>query len=291
MLRNPAHPDKPCPCTQCKYAAVPHSTWRRHKSELETGTRLRHPKRPRPRPRGHSDASDEDGPESQSSGEDPAPVDLVPAPNSTRKARLFDGFCLDMIDLVARGQVNATGMENVMKVIDKHIRGQLNANAANELPTSWYNVQRVGEACVGPGSKHFYRHFCPVCGEIFPLDTAVRACVKPRCAGERYDAQRKPHVKALYYDIRAKMTRMLHDPVLGPLLLRPLPPAHRNAVGSRTLRDFYDGDIVNQLRLEYPDLDLIFVSQVRTRKCIRARSNDMNYKDVFFLDRFKVGFL
>ena len=244
-----------CPCTHCGHTCVSRSRHFRHRKQLLGGQRQYAPELDcHSSAEGEGDSEDE-GDDSEDEG-DPAPIRRTP--------RLFDGLCLDLIDLVARGQVNATGMENVLTVLNRHISHQLDENARNSMPSSWHDTKKRGRQASGVGraSIHFYRHFCQDCGEIFPVDEYYTLCPTLRCKGTRFERPGTPFVKALYYDISDKFARLLADGFLRGLLLTDAPaPGHRR-VAERELLDVHDGTIISDLRKAYPGKTIIFVSQV-----------------------------
>jgi hypothetical protein len=243
-----------CPCMGCGHKRISRTQHFVHRKALLGGQRLYAPD--------IAYHSSEDGGSQQSGGDDsedegdPTPIRRTP--------RLFDGFCLDLIDLVARGQVNATGMENVITLLNRHISHQLDENAHNCMPSSWHDTKKRGRQAsgIGRGSIHFYRHFCEDCGEIFPVDEYYTLCPTRLCKGTRFERPGVPFVKALYYDLSDKFARLLADGFLRGLLLTDAPAAARRRVADRELLDVHDGTIISDLRKAYPGKTIIFVSQV-----------------------------
>jgi hypothetical protein len=171
-----------------------------------------------------------------------------------------------MVDLISRNQCGTTGMKNVLRVLEKHVVDHLSQEAADALPLTLHRLtaQAAEITRVGAGCKHFYRHFCPKCGEIFPVDEAIIVCVVDGCIGRRFDRTGKPRQKALYYDFREKLSRLLKDGFLRGFATADLPPLPEIPVGRRHLRDVYDGEIITALRKLWPLLRVIYIAMVHS---------------------------
>jgi len=237
--------DRPCPCWRCKNTLVDPRTWAKHAAEIADDTRAVHV------PVVPADVGEPEG-----AGGDAEDAHMP---------RLLDGFCMDMVDLISRNQVSATGMENVLKVLNKHIRNQLMSDVQDELPATFYQLKRRARevAGVGVGCRTFYRHFCIDCGEIFPEDPTVLHCDGQGCTASRFNKQGRPRRKALYYDLRDKITRLLTNGFMSQFLLSDLPPMHQGDASKRDLQDVFDGNIINDLRALWPLLHVIYVAMVR----------------------------
>ena len=243
MLR---HTDLICPCSACDGQPIPRTTFQRHRQDLASGRREL-----------ASAAVVQDEPEVQ------------PEVDPARVPQEFDGFCLEMVDLIARNQCNASGMQNVLKVLAKHLRPHLTTEAGNDMPLSLHLLtQRAAEITgVGTGCRSFYRHFCTICGEYFPIDLLIRLCVVPECPRERCTRTGEPMQEALYYDLRDKLERLLSDGLMGSYLMRDLPPSSAGPARKRLLSDVFDGDIINHLRKLWPSEHVIYVAMVRVYWC------------------------
>jgi hypothetical protein len=248
-----------CPCVDCEHSFVVARTWQRHAAQLATGERASAP------PAGLPGASPPLGSESDSeaveSGSDSESGPRVP--------QVLDGFCMDLVDLVARNQVGVTGMENVLKILDKHIKKHLDPEIADLLPHSMWTLtaEAMEISGAGCGCRTFYRHFCPECGEIFPEDANITVCstragTPKHCKGKRYTKAGTLRVKALYYDLRDKLGRLAKDGFLKGFLTRPSPPPCQGSVGNRDLQDVFDGTIIDELRVLWPELHVLYLAMV-----------------------------
>jgi hypothetical protein len=101
-------------------------------------------------------------------------------------------------------------------------------------------------------------HFRKDCGEIFPAVTTVAECSTNGCTGTRYTTQGSPRVKALYNDIRDKLSRLARN----GFWRSSLPPAHYGDAAHRDLHDVYDGNIINDLRKHWPALHVLYIAMV-----------------------------
>jgi hypothetical protein len=245
-----------CPCIECKHAVINARRFYYHSDQLARGSRQYADGLEDDDQESHSDVSLADDLQGASEEEEEEEEKRVP--------EILDGFCMDLVDLVARNQVSVTGMDNVLKVLDKHIRRHLDPEIVDLLPHSMYTLRCQAEEIAGAaaGCKTFYRHFCNDCGEIFPKNPTASACSTPSCHGTRYTNQGNPRVKALYYDMRDKLTRLAVNGFLRGFLATPAPPAHDGEAARRDLHDVFDGDIINELRKHWPDLHVLYVSMV-----------------------------
>ena len=118
-------------------------------------------------------------------------------------------------------------MQNVLKVLSKHLKPHLSPESVNSMPYTLHLLTKRASKItgVGAGCRSFYRHFCTICGEIFPLDVLILLCAAPGCTGERFDRTGKPLQRALYYDLRDKLERLLQDRRMGAFLMLTLPPS------------------------------------------------------------------
>jgi hypothetical protein len=251
---------KPCPCSDCGHKCISRTRHFLHRKGLIEGVRQYAPALACHS--SHDARIQQDGGDDSEDDDDPTPVRRTP--------RLFDGFCLDLIDLVARGQVNATGMENMITLLNRHVSPQLDQNAHNNMPSSWHDTKKRGRQAsgIGRGTTHFYRHFCQDCGEIFPVDEYYTLCPTLRCKGTRFERPGVPFVKAMYYDLSDKFARLLGDGFLRGLLLTDAPAPGRGRVAERELLDVHDGTIISDLRKAYPGKTIIFVSQVHAHTIV-----------------------
>ena len=119
----------------------------------------------------------------------------------------FQQLCFDYIDLVARNQINVSGVANIIEVQNKQIRQHLDPAVRHQFPTSWHNIKKRCKI-KGSGGKSFYRHFCPACDHLFEVDLRDDTC---DCGGLRFNKHGKAIRRALYYDISDKLVRLLRD--------------------------------------------------------------------------------
>lgn len=209
----------------------------------------------------HASSEEEEGdpelPEEMDEGDDELEEDV-------RRPEMFDAFCMDMVDLIARNQCGVTGMANVLRVVSKHIKQHMTPESQNAMPFTVHllTAQAREITGVGAGCRSFYRHFCIKCGEIFPLDLTVLFCVVDGCPGIRFDRTGKPKQKALYYDLKDKLQRLLTDGFMREFLMAELPPILTGPASRRLLSDVFDGDILNNLRQLWPLQHVIYVAMV-----------------------------
>jgi len=139
--------------------------------------------------------------------------------------------------------------------------------AADALPLAVHQmIRQAGEVSnVGAGCPHFYRHFCPKCGEIFAVSEDVTICEVLGCNGRRFDRTGRPRQRALYYDFREKLRRLLKDGFLREFATQDLPPLPEVPVGRRHMRDVFDGEIITALRKLWPLLRVLYIAMVHAR--------------------------
>jgi hypothetical protein len=252
-----------CPCAQCEHVVVSARMALYHGEQIRAGTRLLAP------PPADEDDAESSPSEASLSDDYQHELDQEGEEEEIRVPQVLDGFCMDMVDLIARNQVGVTGMDNVLKILTKHIRMHLDPEIQDLLPHSMYALRCQAEEIAGAaaGCRTFYRHFCYDCGEIFPVNPTACACSTDGCAGTRYTKQGNPRSKALYYDIRDKLTKLARSGFLRTFLQTPIPPAHDTEAARHDLHDVYDGDIINDLRKLWPALHVLYVAMVCTRTC------------------------
>ncbi len=165
---------------------------------------------------------------------------------------------------MARGQVTNVGMTNVLKVLDKHIRHAMPDDYQNDLPATVYHLRMQAEevAGLGSGNKYFYRHFCPACGELFPEALDHLTCPTKDCKGKRYDRTGKPRVKALYYDIRDKLTLLVLHGYMKDFAEAEPPIGFGGDNRTKHLKDIFDGNVINDLLQLWPLLHVIYLAMV-----------------------------
>ena len=251
-----------CPCVQCNHAVVTARRAVYHAGLIADGSRRLAPP---------EDAEEEDEDDETSDDSDASLSDANQHEDEEeeeeerlREPEMLDGFCMDMVDLIARGQVSVTGMDNVLKVLNKHIKMHLDPEIVDLLPHSMYTLRCRAEEIAGAaaGCRTFYRHFCQDCGEIFPAEPTASFCSKPGCKGTRYTNQGNPRMKALFYDIRDKLTRLARNGFLRSFLLAPMASEPEGDAAQRDLRDVFDGNIINELRKLWPTLHVLYVAMV-----------------------------
>ena len=257
-----------CPCYTCRHDIVSARRYLYHQEQIQDGSRWLAPP-----------IADEDGAESSQSeismsDEYQHDLDVDDEEEEIRVPEVLDGFCMDLVDLIARNQVSVTGMDNILKVLDKHIKMHLDPEIRDLLPHSMYALRCQAEEIAGAaaGCRTFYRHFCYDCGEIFPVDPTICACSTEDCAGTRYTKAGNPRSKALYYDIREKLTKLARNGFLRNFLMTPIPPAHETDATSHDLNDVFDGNIINDLRKLWPALHVLYVAMVRIL-CLKRPEN------------------
>jgi hypothetical protein len=248
-----------CPCMLCNHSVVSARKALYHEQQIALGSRLL----AAPLEEEEDDESSQS--EMSMSDDYQHELDQEGEEEEIRVPEILDGFCMDLVDLIARNQVTVTGMDNVLKVLDKHIKLHLDPEIQDILPHSMYALRCKAEEIAGAaaGCRTFYRHFCYDCGEIFPLDPTVCACSTEDCAGTRYTNAGNPRSKALYYDIREKLTKLARSGFLRSFLMTPIPPAHETDATSHDLGDVYDGNIINELRKLWPALHVLYIAMVR----------------------------
>ena len=98
---------KRCPCSVCKGDSIKYEHWTRHSQQLSAGTRVRW----------DGDGNDE--------SKDVAYVDAAQpeanaAVDEAAQERAARAFTFEIVDLVARNQLNVQGAEAALQAISKH---------------------------------------------------------------------------------------------------------------------------------------------------------------------------
>jgi hypothetical protein len=96
----------------------------------------------------------------------------------------------------------------VLKVQVNNLRQHLPTEMRSQLPATWHQVKKRCKVA-GAGGISYYRHFCPTCGKLFPVNVLLDTCTRRKCGGKRFDEHGKPQQRALYYDIPDKLKRLL----------------------------------------------------------------------------------
>ena len=181
---------RPCPCEEHKNAFTPHTTWKRHTGEIARGKRHRWV----PVPEGQAEEKQEQA----GADEDHKAAECI-EPEEPKEDPTAKVYATELTELVARGVINVTGAEAVLKV--QHSNYQEHLQGDVQIPKSWYRARKL--ATEGREIKWFARDFCPKCDKLFPVDKEEATCT--RCNEiTRYDSEGKSIRQAQYMDISDK---------------------------------------------------------------------------------------
>lgn len=182
-----------CPCEECS-ELPPRDlrTWEKHVTQIANGTR----RRALPAQFG------EEPPES-TKGLWPgrklvAPEDGAEEESDVEMSMEEMSSSASVLELVARGVLNVTGAEAILKTLSSTYNAKLPHNI--QIPRSWHICRKNGVRSLSVQPLLFTRHFCPECDYLFEEDRRKVRC--PSCRKDtRYREGGKPARVSYYRDL------------------------------------------------------------------------------------------
>ena len=178
--------------------------------------------------------------------------------NGTSAAR---AFAFEIVDLVARNQLNIQGAEACLKATSKHYQHLLPDDC--QIPSTWHRCKK--SALDGHEPKYFTRDFCPVCDHLFDAEANDKVCPFMGCGSARFTRKGKAIRQAFYFDLEDKVRRMYGSvftatqAAYGTARLAPT-----DTPQARELTDAWDGAILSSLHHENKDAnkeDILYFAQ------------------------------